>query len=74
MYISAWEIYTGSLRNILKSAVGREEIKSSDIVWRGPSGDAVVTGDAADLSQDDDDAPDYSDYVDSGQVNEYLND
>lgn len=66
MYISAWEIHTRNLRNIIAKAVEARTIEESDIVWRGPSGDAVVAASPADLDED------YLDYVDSGSVEEYI--
>lgn len=66
MYISAWGIHTGSLRSILAKAVEDGEINATDIVWRGPSGDAIVASDPASLEEE------YAEYVDSGQVEEYL--
>jgi len=65
-YISAWRIYTGNLRGIIAQAVQDGEIETSDIVWRGPSGDVVVAPTAADLDED------YVEFVDSGQIGEYL--
>lgn len=65
-YISAWEIHTGSLSSILQSAVDNGEIKESDIVWNGPGGDSVVAASAYDVEEE------YGEYVDGGQVSEYL--
>lgn len=66
MYISAWETFTKGLRSALAEATGAGKIGPEDIVWRGPSGDAVVAADPASLPEE------YSEYVDSGQVEEYL--
>ena len=66
MYISAWDAHKDGMRNSLQAAVKRGEIDQNDIVWRGPSGDAVVTSDPASLNEE------YADYTDSGQVSEYL--
>lgn len=67
MYISDWAIHTKGIREILAEAVKSDKIQASDIVWRGPSGDAVVASDPASLDEQ------YGDYTDSGQVSEYLN-
>jgi len=67
-YIGSWEISTGSLCNILAQAVDAGEIEPTDIVWSGPSGDAVVAKSAYDVEEE------YGEYVDGGQVSEYLTD
>ena len=66
IYISNWAIWTGNIREILGVKVAQGEIKASDIVWRGPQGDAVVAATAADVEEE------YGDYTDAGQVSEYL--
>lgn len=66
-YISGWEIFTRGLRALLAKAVADGEIETSDIVWRGPSGDTIVAADPASLEEEE-----YEEYIDSGQVEEYL--
>jgi hypothetical protein len=66
MYISDWEIHTNGIRNIIQQAVENSKIVASDTVWHGPSGDAVIAATAADIEEE------YGDYIDSGQVEEYL--
>ncbi len=66
MYISAWNIHTGSIGAAVAKAHKAGKIKDSDIVWRGPSGDVYVAATAADVPEDG------ADYVDAGQVSEYL--
>ena len=68
MHISAWEIFTGSLRQILSSAFSRGEIREGDTVWNGPSGDSIVASTASDLEEE------YEEYADGGLVQEYLDD
>ena len=63
-YFSAWEIYTQGLRQLVEKAFQDNEVQSRDIVWRGPSGDAVIADDVVDT--------DYIDYTDEGMVEEYL--
>jgi len=67
-YISAWTIHTGSLRSEIASALEQGEVAASDIVWRGPSGDAIIAASPADLDEE------YTEYTDSGMVSEYLDD
>ena len=67
-YISAWEIHTGSLRNILAKAVSDGEIATDDIVWNGPAGDSVVAATAFEIEEE------YAEYLDGGTVEEYLDD
>ena len=62
-YISSWQIYTGSLHKSLEALVKMGKIKTSDTVWYGPSGDAVV-------GYIDDE--EYLDYVDEGTVQDIL--
>jgi len=67
-YISAWEIHTSTLRKRVEEAVKSGEARPNDIVWVGPSGDAVTAATAADLEEE------YAEYVDKGLVQEYLDD
>ncbi|MCP4540646.1 MAG: hypothetical protein GY832_26205 [Chloroflexi bacterium] len=66
MYISAWEIYKGNFSQILADAVESGKIQTTDTVWNGPSGDAIIASDPASLDEE------YSEYVDGGEVGEYL--
>ena len=66
MYISSWEIHTGSLRKCVAQAVKDGKAATNDIVWTGPSGDAIVAATAAHLNEE------YADYTDAGLVEEYL--
>lgn len=66
MYISAWEIQKRHIGLILSDAVGEDKIQDTDIVWTGPSGDAVIASDPAELDEQ------YADYTDAGQVDEYY--
>jgi len=68
-YISSWTIDTEGLSATLAEALSKGKIKSDDVVWAGPSGDAVIAATAADL----DDEEEYADYIDNGLVKEYLN-
>lgn len=65
-YISAWTIYTSSLRQEIAKALNQGDIKTDDIVWSGPSGDVIVAATAADLDEE------YAEYTDSGLVSEYI--
>ena len=65
-YISDWKIYTDGIRSAIKEALEAGKIQADDTVWQGPSGDAVVAADAAELDEE------YGDYTDSGLVSEYL--
>jgi hypothetical protein len=65
-YISSWKIYTSSIGQAVQEAVKAEKVKPTDIVWTGPSGDAIISESAADLDEE------YADYTDSGLVSEYL--
>jgi len=66
-YISAWEIFRHNFSQILHEALTAGLIEYNDVIWRGPSGDAVVASDPAALN-------DYADYTDAGTVAEYLMD
>lgn len=66
MYISAWRIHTSNLHAIIAEEAAKGNVKKSDIVWMGPSGDAIITATPADLNEE------YADYTDAGQVSEYL--
>lgn len=66
MYISAWEIYTENLRDIIAKAVRNGKVQLDDIVWCGPSGDAIIAATAADLGEE------YAEYSDGGRCGEYL--
>jgi len=65
-YISSWTAHTSGIRSELDSGLAAGEIKTSDIVWAGPSGDYVIASDPAELDED------YADYTDAGTVDEYL--
>ena len=65
-YFSSWEIHTTGISTLIESALAAREIKESDIVWRGPSGDAIVASDPAELGEE------YAEYTDAGQVDKYL--
>jgi hypothetical protein len=67
-YISAWEIHTDGLRQIIQQALESEKIAKNDIVWRGPDGSVVVALDPSSLDEE------YAEYVDRGTVEEYLDD
>lgn len=66
MYISAWRIHTNSLRTVVNEEATKGTVSKHDIVWVGPSGDAVIASTPADLDEE------YADYTDAGQVSEYL--
>ena len=51
-----------------KCILARGKFITADIIWCGPSGDAIVASDPASLDEE------YAEYVDSGQVEEYLDD
>jgi hypothetical protein len=65
-YISAWTIFTRSLRTEIAKALDQGAIKADDIVWGGPSGDAIIAATPADLDEE------YIEYTDHGLVSEYL--
>ena len=67
-YISAWTIWTSTLRAELAKAVANSEIQTNDIVWSGPSGDAVIAASPYEIE----DKEEYAEYTDSGLVSEYL--
>jgi len=70
-HFTAWSIHTEGLNTLLKTALERGEIEPDDTVWTGPSGDAVVASDAAELTPVEDDDPDYGEYMDAGLVSDY---
>ena len=65
-YISSWKIFTATLRQRVQEAFEQGEASPDDIVWAGPSGDAVIAATAADLGEE------YGEYTNAGQVAEYL--
>lgn len=65
-YISDWAIYKNGIGSEVRAAFECGDCKESDVVWRGPSGDAVIASDPAELGEE------YADYSDAGQVAEYL--
>jgi len=67
-FISAWQNFTNSVVGNVRAAVDAGEAQTDDIVWSGPDGSVVIAGDPATLGED------YADYVDAGQVHEYLHD
>jgi len=65
-YISDWAIHCNTIGMEIKRAVERGDCKGTDVVWRGPSGDAVIASDPAELGEE------YEEYTDAGTVEEYL--
>jgi hypothetical protein len=65
-YISSWTLNISSIEAELRFALDAGEIKETDTVWYGPSGDAVVAATAADLPKE------YSDYRDRGRVDDFI--
>lgn len=66
-HIGSWEIDTGSLAEILRQALDAGEIGADDIIWGGPSGDAVIAPTPFEIE-----GTDYDEYLDEGTVAEYL--
>lgn len=66
-YFSAWTIHTETFAGAFQRALTANRIDASDTVWRGPSGDAMVT--SSDDSVLDED---YGDYTEDGIVENYL--
>jgi len=66
-YFSAWTIYTKTFAGAFQEALTANQIDASDIVWRGPSGDAMVTSEDDYLLDEE-----YADYVEDGIVEDYL--
>lgn len=66
IYISDWTIHTMGLRAVIEQQLAARNCTPDDIVWRGPSGDAVIASSPAALSEE------YAEYTDAGQVSEYL--
>ena len=68
-YFTAWTIHTQTFAGAFQQALTDNQIGAADIVFRGPSGDAlVVTED--DLVLDDE----YADYTEDGIIEDYLTD
>ena len=70
IYINRWRIYTGSLRAIVKDELDKGHCDENDVVWKGPDGSAIIAPSPADL--DVDGHEEYLDFVDIGQVKDYL--
>lgn len=66
MYISSWQIFTGSISQAVREASESGQVEGSDTVWVGPSGDAVIASDPAELGEE------YAEYIDRGEVSEYI--
>ena len=66
-YFSAWTIHTETYAGAFQQALTDNQIDASDIVWRGPSGDAMVTS-ADDYLLDEE----YAEYTEDGIVEDYL--
>jgi len=69
-YISAWKMDTGNVTDMLESAIETGEIKTTDTIWTGPSGDCVIAADPIDI--DGYDEYQFSDYSDTGTVAEWI--
>ena len=67
-FISAWQNFTNSIVGNIRAAIDAGEVQANDIVWCGPDGSTIIASDPATLSEE------YGDYVDSGQVHEYMYD
>jgi len=67
-YFSSWTIHTMGFAGAFQEALTNNQIGSDWTVWRGSSGDAVVT--EGDFLLDDD----YADDIKDGIVSDYLND
>ena len=67
-YFDSWTIYTQTFAGAFQDALTNNQIGSSWGVYRGPSGDAVVAENIAELDED------YADYVEDGIVEDYLAD
>jgi len=65
-YIGDWEIYQSNITEIVRAAFEHGECEPKDVVWRGPSGDAIIASDPAELDEE------YAEYTDAGTVDEYL--
>ena len=66
-YFSAWEIHCGGLRGLIAASLAADEIDSSDVVWRGPSGDVIVAASPYEIE-----GSEYDEYIDGGLVSEYV--
>ena len=66
MYISAWAVYTKGLAAKVQQLFHSNYVNRDDVVWVGPSGDAIICADAGGLGEE------YGDYMDGGLVEEYL--
>ena len=66
-YFSAWTIHTKTFAGAFQEALTNNQIDASWTVWRGPSGDAVVSDE---FLMDDE----YADYTEDGVVEHYLTD
>ena len=67
-YFNSWTIHTQTFSGAFQDALTNNQIGASWSVFRGPSGDAVVAENIAELDED------YADYVESGIVEDYLHD
>lgn len=67
-YFSAWAIHTQTFAGAFQAALTGNQIDASWGVYRGPSGDAVVAENIAELGED------YANYTEDGVVEDYLSD
>jgi hypothetical protein len=66
-YFTGWTIYTQTCSGAFQQALTDNQIDAGWAVWRGPSGDALVTDEFPDDEE-------YADYIESGNVEDYLHD
>ena len=67
-YFTAWTIHAHGFAGAFQQALTDNQIGASWNVYRGPSGDAVVAENIAELDEE------YADYIEDGIVEDYLND
>jgi len=65
-HFTSWTIHVETLAGAFQKALTDNQIDASWGVYRGPSGDAVVADNIAELDED------YADYVEDGIVEDYL--
>ena len=65
-YFDSWTIHTQTFAGAFQQALTDNQIGASWGVYRGPSGDAVVAENIAELGEV------YADYVEDGIVEDYL--
>ncbi len=71
-YFSSWEIYTKTFAGAFQEALTNNQFGAAATVWRGPSGDAVVSDEGwigEGWINDE-----YADYIEDGIVEDYLSD